>query len=79
MLTEKMMQIADNPSDPWLETYLKEHGHPSFKYGKFRGYVQARTNKEAPVFAETAPVKEQQFDAQDALIKHLATKVKAAS
>ena len=56
---KEMMRIAAKPSDPWLQKWMDTH-NPLPKN------TQAK---------KTAKVVEDHFDAQDALVKHIASKM----
>ena len=74
-ITVKMIRIADRPSNPWLEKYLKALGYVSFKFGdaplKPSNKATVKAGKLVDIGTEPSD-----FDAEDTFVKHLASKLK---
>jgi hypothetical protein len=71
-ITKRMLQIADNPSNDWLKKY-----NPLL-FEKQVVTAPATTVKKLLIHHDIE-VQVREYDAQDAFIKHLATKIKDES
>lgn len=76
-LTPAMMKIADNPTDPWLDDYLKSEGLVPYKFGEVRAKKSAKVDT-SDVVAPPPSVKKTVTETghSQSLLDHLASKVK---
>ena len=75
-LTPAMMKIADNPTDPWLDEYLRSEGLTPYKFGEFRGKAKLKAQDVAPGSSSTPSARPATVaGVSQGLLDHLASKV----
>lgn len=78
-LTPAMMKIADNPTDGWLDEYLRSEGLVPYKFGDFKGKTKdtAPVSVRAPASVRTVPERKEEAGVNQGLLDYLASKVEA--